>query len=261
MHDDERTARLAFSFAWDKAQESLWPFGLFIALWIGAYGLLALVIFFFANKPLVGSVSRVIAFLGLVVFVVWFSSIVLDIAQGKRVGTRAMLRAFLHLIDVNMAVWAAACMVLLGLLSLPAFIVTAAATSLPFVAPVFSAMLAVVSWMYVMGVIALHAGFGFVLLRKSSETLRLPDSFSWSAIGHVVKTSLKILSESRVMAEKNKGELIKLWLYGFGIFLVGLVPSVATLGVGFVFLVLWFGIALARLYVGPHQVSVPVWQA
>ena len=253
-----RAAKQAFAFAWDKAQEHLWPFFVFAAAWAGLYALFALVIFF-SPRPFVGVLARGVAGLGAMAFVLWFSYVTLDIAKGKRADIGTMARAFSVFADWLLLVRAFLSFVIVGVIALPGLVVMALATSLPFIAPAFAVALVVVSWLYIIAVIALHANVGFMLVGTSSA-VRSPKGISVSYLRELGATAVKTASESRAFTEKNAGAYARVWLYGALLFAAGLVPSILTLGAGSVFLVFMFGVVLARMYVGTHRVSVPVSQ-
>ena len=253
-----RAAKQAFAFAWDKAQEYLWPFFVFAAAWAGLYALFALIIFF-SPRPFMGVLVRGVAGLSTMAFVLWFSSVALDIAKGKRADIGTMARAFSVFTDFSLLARAFLSFVIVGVIALPGLVVMALATSLPFIAPVFAIALAVVSWLYILAVIALHANIGFVLVGKDGAA-RTDEAVSATYLRKIGTMALETVSESRVFTEKNAGVYARVWLYGILVFFGGLVPSILTLGIGFAFLALMFGVVLARMYVGTHRVSVQVSQ-
>ncbi len=249
-------AKQAFSFAWSKAQECLVPFGAWALCWGGLYGALILALFFL-HKPFVGVAVRLVAGAGAVFFLLWFASVTLDIAKGRRADVRAMARAFRPVADPVTLAYALASFAIVAVIAMPGVLVTALATSLPFVAPVFAIALVAVSWLYIFIILALHANIGFVVITMR-DSLVFPASASRRAMGEAGKTVLRILSEARAVAERNGTQYAALWLYGIGACIAGAIPSIVTAGVGFIFLALFFGIALARMYVGACHVKVPV---
>ena len=246
----------ACSFAWDKAQEYLWPFFAFAVGWAGLYGGLALTLLV-STRPLVGIAARAIATAGAVFFTLWFSSVSLDIARGKQPDLRMMARSLRFVFSPAVLVHACLSFCVVVLMAFPGILVMSFVASLSFLAPVFVIALAIVSWLYILTVFVLHANLGFALVGHS-DIPALPKRVSWNAVYVTAKAAWDRVTESRSLVERNWTQYVLLWAYGAIAFVLGSIPSVVTLGAGFIFLIFFFGIALARMYVGAHRINVPV---